>query len=255
MHPIIPSRWQVPATFHKRLGDKVGRQRLMVADGHLLLVLHKPPQPGDEERQPRLFWRNATGEWQSNESGAGLGELHEHLAEYDRAYDRLDALLRGTPTAQNYYQILHEATPLLRAARFMAAVFQQAREAEGNDRHLLLARDESVEIERNLELLHTEALHGLQFLIAQRSEEQARQGEQLVASSQRLNLLMALCLPATALASVLGMNLRHGFEDQGAWFFWAVLILAVLLGLIILGLVAAPVKTKPPVAPPTKRRK
>ena len=63
----------------------------------------------------------------------------------------------------------------------MASVLQQAREAEPEDRHIL-ARDEAGEIERNLELLHAEAFHGLQFLVAQRSEEQARQGEQLVAS-------------------------------------------------------------------------
>lgn len=254
MQSLIPTRWQVPEVFKQRLGEKVGRQRLMAADKHLLLVLHKPPKPGEEERQPRLFWRNPAGEWQTNESGAGLGELKEHLGEYDKAADQLEALMRGTPSAQNYYQILHEATPLLRAAKHMAGVLQQAREAEPKDRHILLARDEAGEVERNLELLHAEAFHGLQYLVAQRSEEQARQGAQLVASSHRLNLIMALCLPATALASVLGMNLRHGFENRELWLFWAVLGLALLLGIIVVSLVGAPVKTKPPVAPPARRK-
>jgi hypothetical protein len=255
MHPLIPSRWQIPAIFHQRLGDQVGRQRLMSAEGHLLLILHKPPKPEDVDRHARLFWRNPAGDWLTTESGAALGELHEHLAEYDRICDRLDALLRGTPSAQNYYQILQEVTPLLRAARFMVPVFQQAREAQPNDRHLLLARDESIEIERNLELLHSEAFHGLQFLIAQRGEEQARQGEKLVASSHRLNLLMALCLPATALASIFGMNLHNGFETEGARIFWTILIAAIFLGFIVLALVAAPVKPKPVVPPPTTKRR
>jgi Mg2+ and Co2+ transporter CorA len=121
---------------------------------------------------------------------------------------------------------------------------QQAREAEPGDRNILLARDECVEIERHLELLHAEALHGLQYLVASRTEEQARHGEQLVVSGHRLNLLMALCLPATALASILGMNVRHGLEGQETWVFWAVLAVAVVSGMMILGLVARPAKSK-----------
>ena len=245
MHPIIPARWSVPAIFHQRLGEKVGRQRLMVADGHLLLILHKLPVPGAEEREPLLFWRNPQGDWQSTESGSGLGTLKEHMTLFDRAADKLEGKLNAQPTADSYFAVLQQATPLLRAARNLTSVLQQAREAVAADRHILLARDEAVEIERHLELLHSEALHGLQFLVASRTEEQARLGEQLVVSSHRLNLLMSLCLPATALASVLGMNVRHGLEGQAIWIFWVVLAVAVALGLIIVALVAAPVKSRP----------
>lgn len=255
MSSLIPARWQVPDVFKKRLGEKVGRQRLMVADKHLLLVLHRPPKPFEDERHPRLFWRNPAGEWQSNESGAGLGELSGHLTEYDKVCERLDKVLRSVPSAQGYHLVLREVTPLLRAARHMASVLQQAREAEGGDRHILLARDEAVDIERNLELLHIEATQGLQVLVAQRSEEQARQGEQLVASSHRLNLLMALCLPLTALASVLGMNLHHGLENGEPWIFWAVLGVAVVLGIIVVSLVAAPVKVKQQGVPVSAKKK
>lgn len=227
----------------------------MVAEKHLLLVLHRPPRPGEDDRHPRLFWRNPAGEWQSSEPGAGLGELHGHLAEYDKACERLDKLLRGAPSAQSYHQVLHEGAPLLRAARHMASVLQQAREAEGGDRHILLARDEAADIERTLELLHTEASQGLDFLVAQRSEEQARQGEQLVASSHRLNLIMALCLPLTALASVLGMNVHSGLESGDTWVFWAVLIAGLVLGVIVVTLVAAPVKGKPPAGPVVGRKR
>jgi Mg2+ and Co2+ transporter CorA len=140
--------------------------------------------------------------------------------------------------------VLQRVTPLLRAAKNLTGVLQQAREAEPADRNILLARDEAVEIERHLDLLHSEALHGLQFMVASRAEQQAKQGEQLVQSSHRLNLLVALCLPATAFASVLGMNVRHGLENQETWVFWVVLSVAILMGIVILAMVAAPTKTR-----------
>jgi len=93
-------------------------------------------------------------------------------------------------------------------------------------------------------LVAAESLHGLNYMVASRAEQSARQGEQLVVSSHRLNLLVALCLPATAFASVLGMNVRHGLENQDTWVFWVVLAVAVVMGVIIFAMVAAPIKTK-----------
>ena len=70
--PILPSAWQVPAAIRNRLGSRVGRQRTMAADGHLLLVLHAPPKPDDPERVGRFFWRNPQGEWLSKDLGSGI---------------------------------------------------------------------------------------------------------------------------------------------------------------------------------------
>jgi hypothetical protein len=244
MHPIIPSRWQVPPTFLQRLGEKSGRQRMMTHEGHLMLVLHKLPKADAEEREPVLFWRNPPGEWLCSEPGAGLGEFKEHISAYDKASDQLERVMRSNPTPDGYFRVLQQVTPLLRAAKNLTSVLQQAREAFPAERNILLARDEAVEIERHLELLHAEALHGLQYMVASQTEQQARQGEQLVISSHRLNLLVALCLPATAFASVLGMNVRHGLEDREHWVFWVVLSVAIIMGLIIVTLVNAPVKSK-----------
>jgi hypothetical protein len=234
----------VPPVFLKRLGEKSGRQRLMEEEGHLLLVLHKLPKVEAEEREPVLFWRNPRGEWQSTESGAGLGDFKEHVSSYDKASDQLDRFLRAHANPDGYFQVLQQVTPLLRAAKNLSGVLQQAREAVPEDRDILLARDELVEIERHLELLHAEALHGLNYMVASRAEQSARQGEQLVVSSHRLNLLVALCLPATAFASLLGMNVRHGLEDHNTWIFWVVLAVAGVMGVIIFALVAAPIKAK-----------
>jgi hypothetical protein len=239
MHPLIPSRWQVPAVFEQRLGEKPGRQRLMMADGHLLLILHKLPEPGAEERDARIFWRNPLGEWQSSEGGAGIADFKSHIAEYDRASDQLDIRLRANATAENYFAILHEVTPMMRSAKHLASVLQQARELITTDRHILLARDEMVEIERHFELLHSEALNGMQFLVAARADEQAKQSERIAVSAHRLNLLMAMCLPATAIASILSMN-----PDQSLSRIWGIITIALVLGIVVMKWVATPGKPR-----------
>lgn len=244
VHPLIPTRWQVPEEFHRRLGEKAGRQRAMVAQNHLLLILHKLPKPGDPERQPRLFWRDPSGAWQESEGGAAIAELNTHLDEFDRATEQLETILRGAPSAENYFAVLNQTTPLLRAARHLHAALQQAREAIPNDRHLVLARDSAGEIERTLELLHSDALHGMQFLVAARAEEQARASEQLVVSNHRLNVVIALFLPLTALASVLGMNVRHGLENSGPAAFVMVVFVGLLLGAMVVALVNRPIEQK-----------
>ncbi len=233
MHPLIPSRWQVPAAFEQRLGEKAGRQRLMKADGHLLLVLHKIPVPGAEERDARIFWRNPQGEWQSSEGGAGIADFKSHISEYDKTADRLDVQLRKEMTAENYFAVLHQLTPLARAAKHLAAVLQEAREACAADRHILLARDEMVEIERHCDLMLTEAQQGMQFLAAARADEQARQSERIAVAGHRLNLLMAMCLPATAIASILSMNGEQRWDNV-----WRFVAVAAVLGFAVMAWVS-----------------
>ena len=45
---IIPPTWSLPEAIRVRLGQTTyGRQRAMFEEGHLLLVLHKPPGPDE----------------------------------------------------------------------------------------------------------------------------------------------------------------------------------------------------------------
>ena len=49
---IIPPTWNLPEAIRVRLGQSTyGRQRAIVEEGHLLLVLHKPPGPDDRGRE------------------------------------------------------------------------------------------------------------------------------------------------------------------------------------------------------------
>lgn len=245
MSPILPSVWKLPEVFHKRLGEQAGRQRMMAADGHLLLILHKLPQPGNPEREPILFWRDPQGNWKSTGGGSGLADLKEHLDSFGKVVDALEARMHLPPDSKNYFEVLRIAGPLLRAIRNMQTTLQQAREAIPADRNLLLARDEATELERTLELIHAEAKNGMEYMIARQTEEQAESSEQLLTTGHRLNMLIAVFLPLTALGSAFGMNFRHGLEHiTSPALFWATLTLGLALGFIVRALLNRPSKRK-----------
>jgi hypothetical protein len=71
-------------------------------------------------------------------------------------------------------------------------------------------------------------------MIARQAEEQARSSQQLVVAGHRLNLLIAIFLPLTALGSAFGMNLRHGLEGiNSPLLFWVILIGGFFLGFVV----------------------
>lgn len=247
---ILPTMWKVPEIFRQRLGERAGRQRIMAADGHLLLILHSRPKPGDSEREAVIYWRTPDGQWSSTGNGTALAVLAETLGDFEHAADLLEARLSKAASARDYYDILRETAPLLRANRNQHATLQEAREAMRADRHLLLARDQSGETLRTLELVHQDATTAMDFLIAQEATANARASEQLARTGHRLNLLVAVFLPLTALGAAFGMNLRHGFEDESPGLFWMVLLAGLAAGLVIKTLVAlAPKPSLVPAAP------
>jgi hypothetical protein len=218
----------------------------MFADGHLLLVLHDVPQPGDPERKSVLIWRDPLGAWRASGSGSGLAELQGLLQGYEKVVDGLEARMQAAPSAENYFTILHTANPVLRSVRNLHRALQEARELVREDRNILVARDEAGEHERTLDLLHGDAKNGLDYTIARQVEEQARNSDQLVVSSYRLNLLVAVFLPLTALGSAFGMNLRHGLEEvRNPMLFWTVLLLGMVIGLAV----KSAISVRPPAKP------
>ncbi|MBK8697661.1 MAG: hypothetical protein IPN17_36780 [Deltaproteobacteria bacterium] len=54
MAQVIPDAWQVPARIRQRVGVQAGRQRAIVEEGHLLLILHELPKD-DEVTRPAKF--------------------------------------------------------------------------------------------------------------------------------------------------------------------------------------------------------
>src|SRR5262245_26134691 len=89
----IPHNWQLPASFRERIGDHAGRQRCMVENGHLLVILHDIPDPETpNRREARLFWRSPDGTWQASAGGPpGIGTLRAHVESYVEAANQLES--------------------------------------------------------------------------------------------------------------------------------------------------------------------
>ncbi|MBL9021081.1 MAG: hypothetical protein JNL21_02725 [Myxococcales bacterium] len=235
MSKVLPSSWQVPDKISARFGTQAGKQRAMFADGHLVIVTHLVPTPQKSEPEPALFWRHPDGTWRST-GGArgGLGGLRTLVEDYKKRADALEDQVSKANKAADFFQALQAVAPALRSARNLHRALQEAREVVTADRDVISLRDQAADIERELDIAHADAKTGLEFAIAHQAEEQARMTQHIARSSHRLNLIAALFLPITAVATIFGMNLPHGMEGAYApYLFWALLAGAFLLGLLV----------------------
>jgi len=237
MSKVIPHNWEVPQVFRDRLGAHAGRQRTMHHEGHLLVILHEPPKAGVGERVARIHWRKPDGTWKSTGSGStNIAALRALVEEYQQAEDAMEARAASAQKSTDWFGLIHDTAPLLRAARGLHAALQEAREHAKTDQGVISLRDTAQDIERSLELIHNHAKSGLDFAIAKGSEDAAKNSEHVVESGHRLNLIAATFLPITALGSLFGMQLEHGLEHENApYVFWGVAAVAFLLGLVVRG--------------------
>lgn len=253
----IPNDWRVPEQFARRLGDAVGRQRVMAADGHLLLVLHEPPTAGVPERVGRLLWRDPTGAWKARPFGDGVQALKRHVSECAERVDRLESAWQAAVSADDYFTLLREIAPLHRTVRNLHSTLQEARELAPDDRDLINQRDRVGEIERALELLHGDAKNGLDYTVAHQAEQQAQRAYDMAVSAHRLNLLAAIFFPVATLSAIFGMNLVHGLERGSTPIpFWLIVLLGLGSGMVLAQAIArkpTPV-TRPSAKEPARRR-
>lgn len=223
---LIPPLWKVPQVFRDRMGEQVGRQRAMLADGHLLLVLHAPPKANENQRHGQFFWRDAEGQWTSKERGTGINALSKHLEDYEAIIAELDRLEEKATSSGEYFAILEQLSPVQRAATNLHHVLQEARESCPDVRELINLRDRAYGIERTAELLLAEVKNALDVAVAKRAEEQAASSHQMEVSAHRLNKLAAFFFPIATLMAIFGANLRHGLED-----IWPPVPMLIVLGL------------------------
>lgn len=210
----------------------------MVHEGHLLLILHKVPTAHEHDRRAALFWRSDAGAWKGTlEGSGGLAALKDLLAQYARILERLETRVEEATRANDYFDVLQEVAPIARAARNQHKTMQAARDAI-DDPTLIDLRDQAYENERNAELVQADAQNGLDFLTARRAEEQAQVADRIAKAGHRLNMLAAFFFPATALGSLLGMNLVSGIETlKQPYLFWVVVVVALLVGFVVRGFV------------------
>jgi len=204
---ILPAAWQVPQKFRDRLGARVGRQRAMQADRHLLLVLHAPPKSGDTQRAGRFFWRADDGAWTSNAFGTGVAALLKHLDEYEAGLALLDRQEENAVTADEYFDVLDELSPIRRASLNLHRVLQDARKMFPEFHELIDARDRAYTIERTAELLTSETKNSLDLTMARQAEQQSQASQRMAIASHRLNILAAIFFPIATVAAICGIDL------------------------------------------------
>jgi hypothetical protein len=237
---IIPPTWNLPEAIRIRLGPTTyGRQRALVEDGHILLVLHKPPGPDDAKRESVLFWRNPAGEWQTSRGGPGPGGLKRHVQSYVDLENQHTRDYDAAEDSSLLFNLLEALTPLCRAARNMRAALQAAREAVKTDAFLIEVRDLAEEVERNFELLLEDVRNALYYRTAREAEEQARVSREALQASHRLNSIAALFLPLTAITSLFSMNFAHGLNEKSTFTFWFIFALGLGVGFAMKGWVLA----------------
>jgi len=220
----------------------------MEASGHLLVVLHEPPEADETERAGRIFWRDDQGAWMPKAMRHGEHSLGELIDAYDKAIDKLDEREDRADTAQDYFDILKDLSPLVRAANNLHNTLQKTRDAAPDDREVIGLRDAAYAMARRVELLANDTRHALDYRIAQRAEEQAQHSERMAAASHRLNLLVAFFFPIATLTGIFGMNLHNPLDELservGATFMVGVLLLGLVLGGVLTAFVTLPPKRR-----------
>ncbi|HMP78691.1 MAG TPA: CorA family divalent cation transporter [Pirellulaceae bacterium] len=241
---LIPSVWEIPDYFHRRLGDRPGRQRAMFENGHLLLVLHEPPALGTKSRQARLFYRKPDGTWLTNVHGGGLAGLQKHLDDFEQAIEQIDAREDHARSADDYFSLVEQTLPLRRSASNLHATLDEARKQVPDARELINFRDQAYDIARSAELLSEAIDAGARMAQIRRAEEQSEHSRRMAQSAHRLNLLAAFFFPLATLATVFGMQLHSGLNHiPSPGPFVAVCAVGVAFGAVIFALVAMPGKS------------
>lgn len=231
---MLPATWDVPQIFRDRLGSRVGRQRAMVADGHLLLVLHSPPAPDQDEREGRFFWRKPDGTWVSDRMGVGQHAVTKHLDEYNQLIDALELREQQAHSASEYFDVMDKLAPLHRACGNLFSVLQEARKQCPEAREIIDMRDRAYGIQRSAELLASGCKNALDFQIARQAESQARASHRMAVASHRLNLLAAFFFPLATISGLFGMEIRSGIEKlPEPYTFIVVVMIGLLVGAIL----------------------
>src|SRR5688572_27547313 len=109
MTKILPDVWDLPDRLRERVGARAGRQRLMLHDGHALLLLHQVPGHDDRARRPVAFWRDPHGSWRCAPGRDGIATLRAHVEAYVERLEQLDDRADSAKRAADHGAVLREA--------------------------------------------------------------------------------------------------------------------------------------------------
>jgi hypothetical protein len=226
--------WTLPQAIERRLGDTTyGRQRTIFEEGHLLIILHEPPGADDDRREAEVFLRKPSGELLCNGRPHGDFRMRKLLAAYQSRFEELTDVYEQSSgmSSSELFKLIESLAPLNRSSTNMAAALQSARELARDDQFLIDIRDEAYEVSRGFELLYADAKAALDYRIACNAESQAQKSREMAAAQHKLNVLAAITFPLMAIATLMGMNLVHGFENASPIVFYSVFIAGLVVGL------------------------
>jgi Mg2+ and Co2+ transporter CorA len=205
----------------------------MIADGHLVLVLHQIPEANGVDRKASLFWRNPEGAWQSHGTEfRGNTALLSFLRLYKQRLLELEQQESTAASASDYHAVLEHSLPILRATRGIHRSLQEAREKLPDVQELITTRDEGAALERTAELLVQDAQFGLNYIAARQAEKQSESAQHMATTAHKLNVLAAFFLPLTAITSLFGMEIKSGLQSSPE-VFYGILGGSLLIGVII----------------------
>ncbi len=210
--PLIPSTWQLPDVFRRRLGRSVGRQRLMTHDEHLLIVAHDVPGVDQDTRQGILFWRDNAGEWHASNGDRGTVALDNLLGQYEKRIEEIDQAEAKACLAEEYLPVLEGLAPVARAARNLCEVLQEARKAASEVPELIDLRDRAYDLARTAELAYQYAKDSMDVAVVKRAEEQAAASTKMALASHRLNIMAAIFFPLATLSGIFGTTLTENWS-------------------------------------------
>jgi hypothetical protein len=226
--------WQLPEEIELRLGETTyGRQRAIFEAEHLFIVLHTAPENDGPERACILFLRTPDGKYLCNGNDGGEKRLRRLLASYDDLFEKYDGLYDESSSATDLFRLMEVVAPVNRAAIHLHSALQSARSHVKGDTFLIAMRDEAYEVSRNLELLLGDAKLALDHRIARNTEAQAEKATEMALAQHKLNILAAVTFPLMGIATLMGMNLVHGFEKWPPSLFWGVVATTAIVGLLV----------------------
>lgn len=232
--PLVPANWQLPEVLRRRLGKSVGMQRVMLEEGHLIIVAHDVPSPTESSRKGILFWRDPQGEWRCSNGDPGVVGIENLLQRYDQRVDAFDVAEARAKTADEYLRLIEGLTPVSRAALHLHVVLQDARKLVPDATELIDLRNRAYEISRTAELQYQYTRDEMDVAVIRRSEEHVRASDRMAKSAHRLNLMAAFFLPLATISGVFGTSLTDGWSwSQTALPFALMLLIGLSAGGIL----------------------
>lgn len=182
---IAALEWELPEEKKTRLSHQPRLQRAIIADGHILMVLHKPPRPGKSTCEAVTFWRKPSGNWQCSEGCAALAELEQLVNDYDTAIAQIEEEWERSVDPHTPLKPPSQIGRFWRASVSLRDALQEATNAISESEERLDFQglcDRMNDIAWTSEILRTEAMNALRVYFTKQREVQANRSPACIAS-------------------------------------------------------------------------